>query len=155
MSDVRFIFYICYLYEVIYIESDCIQRCPKNASRFFTIHGCTPVEVGCLRNVCIPHLILCFTVQILTTVGGCSDTTSPTFHAVSSCFFLCYLFFSFIDAKQVLLRMYSRQKIFFYEIKYCVKTELFVSYCREYFCHFNKIYTKLTYIKSLFCHVKY
>lgn len=67
---------------------------PKNTPRFFTIRGRTPVEFGCLRNVCTPLNPMFYCLDLDYRRGlfrhDLSDVPSRlrTFSPLASLFFL-------------------------------------------------------------------
>jgi len=84
----------------------------ENASKFFTIRGCTPCRaLGCLRNVCTPLNPMFYCLDLDYRRGlfrhDFSDVPSQVFVLFSGIFL-----FSFVDARNKSSQIYSWREIY-------------------------------------------
>lgn len=95
----------------------------KNMSRFFTIRGCIPVELDCLRNVCTPLNLMFYCLDLDYRRGLFWHDLSDVPSRVFVLFPLSSLFF-FHQRKVHPHGWGPRQKILLYEVKCLMKTEM-------------------------------
>lgn len=95
-----------------FIELDRIS-CLKNMPGFFTVRGHTPVELGCLRNVCTPLNPMFYCLDLDYRRGLFRHDLYDVPSRVFVLFLLWHIsLFSFVDVKQVLTDVFKAKDTF-------------------------------------------